>query len=54
MQHPVPDYLRGVLESIRHLEHGEVAQYIPELAQADPPSPGCGRGHRHRPAPLRR
>ena len=36
MQHPVPDYLRGVLESIRHLEHGEVAQYIPELAQADP------------------
>lgn len=36
MQHPVPDRLRGVLESLRHLDHGEVAQYIPELAKADP------------------
>lgn len=36
MQHPVPDYLRGVLDSLEHLEGGELAQYIPELAKADP------------------
>lgn len=36
MRHPVPDYLNGVLESLEHLESGQVAQYIPELAKADP------------------
>lgn len=36
MQTPVPDYLHEVLDSLREDNSGETAQYIPELANADP------------------
>lgn len=36
MRSPVPDYLDEVLDQCREIDDGELADYIPELAQADP------------------
>ena len=36
MRHPVPDYLHSLLESLESVREGEVAQYIPTLATAEP------------------
>ncbi|WBU60914.1 glutaminase [Paracoccus albus] len=36
MKSPITDYLKDVLEDTRQGDAGEVAAYIPELAQADP------------------
>lgn len=36
MQTPVPDYLHEVLDTLREDTSGDTAQYIPELANADP------------------
>lgn len=36
MRSPVPDYLREVLDSLADNTNGEVADYIPDLAQANP------------------
>ena len=36
MKTPVPDYLQHVLEHCHANGHGQLADYIPELAQADP------------------
>ena len=36
MKTPIPYYLGQILESVRDEDGGEVADYIPELANADP------------------
>lgn len=36
MRSPVPDYLQAVIDSVRSLTGGAVADYIPELAGANP------------------
>lgn len=36
MKSPIPDYLQDVLDDIRDQDAGAVADYIPELAAADP------------------
>ncbi|QGU08128.1 Glutaminase [Corynebacterium occultum] len=36
MKTPIPDYLETLLDSVREDTSGEVADYIPELAAADP------------------
>ncbi|GHC99361.1 glutaminase [Zhihengliuella salsuginis] len=36
MRSPIPDYLAEVLEEVRGDERGDVADYIPELARANP------------------
>lgn len=36
METPIPDYLRALLDTVRDDTSGQVADYIPELATADP------------------
>ncbi len=36
MKMPIPDYLTEILDHVRDEDGGEVADYIPELAEADP------------------
>ena len=36
MESPIPEYLRAALESVEADDSGAVADYIPELASADP------------------
>lgn len=36
MQSPIPSYLEDILDQVRDNHDGEVADYIPELAEADP------------------
>lgn len=36
MRHPFVDYLEGLLGSLEHVTEGDVARYIPILAEADP------------------
>ena len=36
MKTPIKDYLSEIVESVRPDESGEVADYIPTLAQANP------------------
>ncbi len=36
MKMPIPDYLQEILDHVRDEDGGEVADYIPELAEADP------------------
>ena len=36
MRHPIQDYLRSLHDSLRDSNEGELAQYIPTLATADP------------------
>ena len=36
MKTPIPFYLQKILNSVREEDGGEVADYIPQLAQADP------------------
>ena len=36
MKTPIPDYLSGLLDKIRSTDSGKVADYIPELAAAEP------------------
>lgn len=36
MDSPIPDYLEQILSNVRDDTDGEVADYIPELAETDP------------------
>ncbi|MDO5633944.1 MAG: glutaminase A [Micrococcus sp.] len=36
MKHPIPDYLNSLIDGLKDNREGEVAQYIPTLAAADP------------------